>query len=108
MRSLRIVVRSTRGALPLLVAATLAPVACGSGEDTGSTTHPNSSTGGASGAGGAAGAGGGGTTLSATTGIAGSIIRPDGAGGSSDAGAHCLNGVEDVYTVSLPPEGVPA
>src|SRR5262245_29486707 len=38
VRSLRIVVRTTRGAVPLLVAAAVAP-ACGEGENVGSTTH---------------------------------------------------------------------
>src|SRR5437762_12724888 len=104
MRRLRIVVRSTRGALPFLVAASIAPAACGSGEDTGSTMPATAgSAGGASGAGGASdtsATGGGGTTLAGTTGIGGSIIGAGGAGGAVDAGAHCRQGVEDVYTVS--------
>jgi hypothetical protein len=124
-RSLRIVVRTTRGALPLLVAAGLAPGACGESENVASTHHPAATTAASGGAAGAAGASGAGGTIQ--TGFGGSGLGGSGLGGSGmggsligsggsmtwpDAGGprHCGSGAfhESIYLVSLPPEGVPA
>jgi hypothetical protein len=109
MRSLRLVVRTASGTLPLVVAASVSSgVACGQSEST-DTSHGNASGGSGAGSGGASGTGGIATGGSAQGG-AGIIIVPDGGstGGTNGTGGGvacepwCYT-----YTVPLPAAGMP-
>ncbi len=103
MRRLRIVVGTRAGALPVLVAATLA-AACGDAEGSSDDTS--------AGAGGASDAG----HDVAGTGGSGGFGGFDGASGTAgvpfDAPAEAATcpqfSVEDTYTVDVPPDGTPA
>jgi hypothetical protein len=100
MRRLMLVVRSSKGALPLIVAAGVSVVDCGdsepgSGRGTGGATD-------------AAATGGFGTGGFGTGGSAGVISLTGGAGGTFAVGGSGGNPCLETFTVELPPEGVPA
>jgi len=104
MRSLRLVVRTASGTLPLVVAASVSSgVACGQSEST-NGTHGNAD--GGVGGGGGRGSGGvatGGTGLVGP--IGGAITIPD---AGPDAGGNGLcNSLCEEYVVPLPPAGMP-
>lgn len=98
MRRLRLVVRSSRGMLPAVVAVGLvSTAACGAQDDSIGTTSGVGATAGQGGAdAGAAGAGG-----------AGGIVIDAGSGGAG-GGELCGYGLLEEYEVELPPEGTPA
>jgi hypothetical protein len=106
MRSLRLVVRTASGTLPLVVAASVSSgVACGQSEST-SKTHGNASGGAGAGSGGAGGTASGG----AGRGGAGVIIVPDSGTGGTDGtggGVACEPWCAETYIVPLPPAGMP-
>lgn len=98
-RTLRLVVLSRSGAIPIVIAAAIAP-ACGARSGLlGASTPPDA---GVDASGGAAGAiaGAGGVGAGGTGGIAGAAGSP--------AQPVCQNAMEETYVIDLPPEGVPA
>jgi hypothetical protein len=113
MRKLRLVVRTTRGALPVLALAGLVPAqACGAKSD---LAEPASARGGSDGStAGAGGGGGAGGSFGGSGGSGGSggIIIVDAAVGGfagTGGGNDCPNfAMEETYVVELPAEGVPA
>jgi hypothetical protein len=106
-RRLRILVRTSAGALPMLVAAGVTPfAACG-----GDTERDPSDRGGGAGtamADASSGGGFGGTGGSLDSGVGGLIVPSTGGGGGTAGGNACAFGVVEELTVQLPPEGVPA
>ena len=112
MRKLKLVVRSTTGALPVIIAASVVPAtSCGSaeGDSDKAKSGPGDASAGQGGAGGQAGVGGqggqGGTggviTVDSGGGAGGTVIVPD-------AGEMCQFGIDESFDVELPPEGTPA
>lgn len=104
MRKLKIVVRTTRGALPLLVFAGVVPAAaCGSKSGLqGNNSASDSGTPGGTGGTGAASGG------SSATGGGGGIAIDSGTGGTAGEGFCPSFSLDEEFTVALPAEGVPA
>jgi hypothetical protein len=107
MRSLRLVVRTATGTLPLVVAASVSSgVACGQSERSDGTQGNGAGAGsGGGGAGGIASGGsgqGGGGGVIPTLGGTGGTLSTGGTGGIDLCGYNC-----DEYVVPLPPSGMP-
>jgi len=118
VRRLSLVVRSSKGTLPLIVAASVVAVECGGDtESSGGVSSGGAGARDASASGGSAGRGGS-VAVDASGGIGG-VILPGGSGGvggsAGSAGSGGLGGSPfcntswlQSFTVELPPEGTPA
>lgn len=102
MRKIQLIISASKGALPVLLAASVAPMAA-----TCTTTPPTQTAAVSVGAGGAGGSGG--ENQSSSSGFGGEIIIPDGGTGGS-GGNHCPDpfSLPTTFTVEVPPEGTPA
>jgi hypothetical protein len=103
-RTLRLVVQTAKGTLPLVVAATITEVGCGQTTDIDSRTLEEGGTGHSGSGGMLASASGGraGASAGGTLGSGGGIIIVDTGGTGAFGPGRCR------FTVDLPPEGVPA
>ncbi len=99
MRNLRVSWSSAPGVIPLLVAAAVVPVACGS-EVTQQTSGTTSGSGGAGGA----------TTTTTTSSTGGGFVTSASTTSGTGGGDYCMDtgGFAQTITVSLPDPGVPA
>ncbi len=103
MRKIHLIVSAAKGALPVLLAASVAPMAA-----TCTTSPPTNTAAVSVGAGGDGGSGG--ASQSSSSGFGGEIIFPDGGTAGSAGASNCPDpfSVQTTFTVEVPPEGTPA